>query len=278
MTALARLALPLLALFLAAAVAAEEPRQASGRFSGRSASFEAAGAYAFPSSVGMADEKGVRIAVSNAGFIAEGIDRYYDRRHFIDTYFRDPETQVVYFDFSPSGAYKGMSYQLGPGDGCGFCYDGSVVSTVQLSGGRAKGKVKLAAKPGEAHWDVDIDVPVSSSDYGAALPAGGGDPGKAYAAYHAALATGKADAVKPFLTEDMHEGWAEDGEGIVSSYREEHPEKSFKIVEGWSRGDRALLLVEGETPYMNATSEVQLVKEKGTWRIDNEMMKAKLGG
>jgi hypothetical protein len=278
MTTLSRLALPLLTLVLAAPVAAEEPRQASGSFSGRSSSFEATGAYAFPSPVGMDDEKGVRIAVSNSGFIAEGIDRYYDRRHFLDTYFRDAETLVVYFDFSASGAYKGMSYAFGSGDGCGFCYDGTVVSTLKLAGGRAKGKVKLAPKAGEAHWDIDIDVPVSSSDYGAALPADGGDPGKAYAAYHAALATGKTDAVKPFLTEDMHEGWAEDGEGIVESYREEHPEKSYKIVNGWGRGDRALLLVEGETPYMNVTSEVHLVKEKGTWRIDNEMMKVKLGG
>jgi hypothetical protein len=278
MTALFRLAVPLLALSLAGPVAAEEPRQASGRFASRHTSFEPAGAYAFPSSVGMDDEKGIRIAVSNAGFIAEGIDRYYDRRHFIDTYFRDAETLVVYFDFSPSGAYRGMSYSFGSGDGCGFCYDGSVVSTVQLANGRAKGKVKLAPKPGEAHWDVDIDVPIASSDYGAALPAGGGDPGKAYAAYHAALATGNPDAIKPFLTEEMQEGWAEDRDEIVSSYRNDHPEKSFKIVEGWSRGERALLLVDGETPYMKATSEVQLVKEKGTWRIANEMMKLKLGG
>jgi len=216
--------------------------------------------------------------VSNAGFIGEGIDRYYDRRHFIDTYFRDAETLVVYFDFSPTGVYKGMSYSFGSGDGCAFCYDGSVVSTVQLAGGRAKGKVRLAPKPGEAHWDVDVDVPIASSDYGAALPAGGGDPGKAYAAYHAALATGKPDAVKPFFTEEMQEGWAEDRDEIVGSYRKDHPEKSFKIVNGWTRGERALLLIEGETPYMNATSEVQLVKEKGTWRIDNEMMKVKVGG
>jgi hypothetical protein len=27
-----------------------------------------------------------------------------------------------------------------------------------------------------------------------------------------------------------------------------------------------------------ATSEVQLVKKKGTWRIDNETMKVKVGG
>jgi len=278
MTGLSRLAVPLLTLSLAAPVAAEEPRQASGSFSGRNASFEPTGAYAFHSVVGMDDAKGIRIAVSNAGFIAEGIDAYYDRRHYIDTYFRDAETQVVYFDFALSGAYRGMSYNFGSGDGCGFCYDGTVVSTVQLAGGRAKGKVKLAPKPGEAHWDVDIDVPIASSDYGAALPAGGGDPGKAYAAYHAALATGKTDAVKSFLTEDMQEGWAKDGDEIVSSYRKDHPEKSFKIVNGWVRGDRALLLIEGETPYMNATSEVQLVKEKGTWRIDNEMMKVKMGG
>lgn len=265
------------ALFAAPPLAGASPRQASGAFESKNRSFEPSGAYAFPSEVGMNGEKGIRIAVSNAGFIAEALDGYYDRRYFIDTYFRDAETLVVYFDFATNGAYKGMSYYFGSGAGCGFCYDGAVVSTVRFSGGRAQGKVKLTPKPGEAHWDIDIDVPVASADYGVALPAGGGAPGKAYAAYHAALAGGEPDAVKPFFTQENQEGWAEDRDEIVASYRKDHPDKSYRIVSGWSRGDRALLLIEGASSYMNAKSEVQLVKEKGTWRIANEMMQARLG-
>jgi hypothetical protein len=270
--------LAVLALALATPLAAAEAPQASGSFAGREWTFEPRGAYAFPAEVGMDDEPGIRVAVSNAGFIAAGVDRYYDRQYFIDTFFRDAETLVVYFDFSPKGEYKGMSYYFGSGDGCGYCYDGSVVSTVKIAGGRAKGSVKLPAKEGEAHWDVTFDVPVASGDFGAPLPAGGGEPGAAYAAYHAALGGESPDAVKPFYTEETQAAWAEDRDGILSSYRKDHPDKGYKVVRGWSRGDRALLLVEGENAYMNVSTEVHLVKEKGTWRIDNEMLQAKLGG
>ncbi len=268
----ARFVALLLPLAFAPALGALEPRQANGTFEGKEWNFEPFGAYAFPSKVGMSDEKGIRIAVSNAGFIPEGIDRYYDRRHYLDTYFRDDETLIVYFDFSPSGTYKGMSYYFGSGDGCGFCYDGSVVSTVRLTGGRAKGKVKMAPKNGETYWDIDIDVPIASDDHGTPLPAGGGELGKVYTAYHAAIVNGSSAAVKPFMVGELQSNWANEGDQIASTYRKDHPDKSFRVVKGWSRGDRALLLVEGETSYSKVKTEVQMVKEAGTWRIDNEML------
>jgi hypothetical protein len=272
-----RLASSLIVLSLATALPAEEPRQASGQFTGREWSFEPMGAYAFPSKVGLGDDQGIRIAVSNAGFIADYVDRYYDRQHFIDTYFRDEQTLVVYFDFTPAGVYEGMSYYFGSGDGCGFCYDGSVVSTVRFDGGRAIGSIESAPQDIEAHWKVAVDVPIAPTDHGRELPPGGGEPGTTYSAYHEALATGDASAVKPFYTNDLQAHWETEGETIAASYRQEHPDKSFRIAAGWSREDRALLLVEGETSYGRVRSEVQLVSEGGTWRIDNEMMQFTYG-
>jgi hypothetical protein len=260
------------------ALAADAPRQASGKFDGKNWAFEPMGAYAFPSKVGMDDEKGIRVAVSNAAFVPDALDVYYDRQHAIETYFKDDETLVVYFDFSPTGAYKGMSYYFGSGDGCGYCYDGSVQSTVKVAGGRIKGKVKSPPKEGENAWDIDIDAPVASSDFGAALPADGGEPGQVYAAYHTAIAAWDYDALKKFYTEKSVAEWDAKKEGIVQAYRKDHPDKTAKIVRGWSKGDRATLLVEGETGFdMKATTEVLMVKEKGTWRIKDEMLQAKIG-
>ena len=43
------------------------------------------------------------------------------------------------------------------------------------------------------------------------------------------------------------------------------------------RGDHALLLVEGETSYAKVKTEAQLVKEKGTWRLESETLQIRMG-
>lgn len=270
--------LVLFTLLPALAGAAEAPRQASGKFEGKNWTFEPFGAYAFPSEVGMDDEPGIRVAVSNSGFLAEKLDRYHDRQHVIDTFFADGETLVVYFDFGKNGAYKGMSYYFGSGDGCGYCYDGSVVSTVKIEKGRLKGKVKLAPKPDENSWDIDLDVPVAPDTWGKPLPADGGDPGKAYLAFHAALGAGDKAALAPLLPEDSQAPFKENPEGEMDAYRKDHPDQAAKVVQGWVDGERALLLVHGETHYGKVETEVHLVREKGTWRVSNEVLQMRMGG
>jgi hypothetical protein len=108
---------PLLALLLlagasaagaGAAAAAEAKPQASGRFASSNTSFEALGAYAFPAEVGFDPAPGYRVAVSNAGFVAAVLDRYWDRENAIDSFFVDPETVVVYFHFGKDGKYLGL--------------------------------------------------------------------------------------------------------------------------------------------------------------------------
>ena len=70
----------------------------------------------------------------------------WDRRHVIDDYFRDEETLVAYFHFGKDGKYKGMSYYFASGDGCGFCYDGTVQSTVKIEKGRIDGARRKAQR------------------------------------------------------------------------------------------------------------------------------------
>lgn len=257
--------------------AAEEARQATGKFEGKNWTFEAFGAYAFPAEVGMDDEPGIRVAVSNTGFQTEKLDRYYDREHVIDTFFSDEESLVVYFHFAKNGAYRGMTYYFGSGDGCGFCYDGSVQSTVKIANGRLKGKVRLAPKPDENSWDIDLDVPIAPASYGEPLPAGGGDPGKAYAAYHAALVADDRVALAPLLPEASQVPFKENPAAEVDACRKDHPDQSFRIVKGWTQGDRALLVVQGETSYSRVETEAHLIREKGTWRVSNEVLQVRIG-
>jgi hypothetical protein len=253
-----------------------KPRQAHGSIDGRLWRFEALGAYAFPAEVGFDDEPGIKVAVSNSGFRAEVLDRDYDREHMIDTYFRSDETLVAYFQFSKSGAYQGVSYYFASGDGCGYCYDGSVQSTVKVEGGRIHGGLKHAPEDG-LRFDIRFDVPIAPTDYGDPLPAGGGEPGKVYAALHGPLVAMDAAAARPYFTEAAQADWTDGAAEILESFRKEHPDQSFRVVRGWTRGDRALLLVEGETSYSKVKTEVQMVREKDTWRLASEALQIRMG-
>lgn len=268
-----------LALTLVVPVTAQnEKPQASGKFEGKEWTFEANGAYAFAAEVGMDDEPGVRVAISNSAFSVESMDRYWDREHVIDEFHRDEETLVVWFHFAKDGKYRGMSYQFGQGDGCGFCYDGTVQSTVKIEKGRIHGKLEQAPKPGEVTFDLAFDVPVAPTDYGTPLPADGGEQGKAYAAYHRALDGNSPEALRPLLDAEDAALLKEEGQELLSSLRENHPTKSYKIVKAFTNGDRALLVVEGATSVMNVETEVHLLRLDGTWRIYNEILQVKLGG
>jgi hypothetical protein len=76
---------------------AEAPKEnASGNFLGREWTFEVHGAYAFPGEVGMDDEPGIIVAVSNAGFNTERIDQIWDREWVLDNYHRDENTLLAY--------------------------------------------------------------------------------------------------------------------------------------------------------------------------------------
>ena len=267
----------LIALALAAPVVEADTPQASGTFSSRNWNVKVGGAYAFPAEVGMDDKPGIRVAVSNAGFLPEVINRYFDREHAINTFFADDETKVAYFDFEPNGKYAGMTYYFESGDGCGYCFDGSVVSTVKVAKGRIAGELRLAPKPDEVSFTVTFDVPVAPAGHGTPLPAGFGEPGKVYAAFAKALEEGTPKALKPYLTDKDSASLSEQGDELVRYFHDNHPTKSYIITKGWVDGDRALLLVEGANSYMNVKTEVHLVREKGTWRVDNQIMQVRMG-
>ncbi len=275
------LAASLMVLALAAGVAAQTQPQkeaASGKFDGREWTFEAHGAYAFPGEVGMDKEPGVLVAVSNGTFTIDQMDRIWDRQYAIDTLLRDENTLIVYFHFAKDGKYKGMSYYFASGDGCGFCYNGAVESTVKIEKGRIHGSLKLAEEPNEAFWDIKFDAPVAPSDYGTPLPAGGGEPGKVYAAYHAALNGNAPAALKPMLDDEDNAFLDQDAAGTVDRLRDVHPTKSYQVTKGFVKGDIALLLVDGETEIMKVKNEVHFILLKGTWRVYREIQQVKLGG
>ena len=256
-------------------VAADAP-QASGKFESSKTKFDVGGAYAFWSR-SADDEPLIKVAVSNSGFNVKAFDAFYDPEPVINTMFVDDETAVVYFEFQPNGKYHGLSYYLGPGDGCGFCSDPSVKSSVRIADQHAKGH--LAYKGSDRQFDIDIDVPVAPKEWGQALAADGGEPGKAYRAYNAAMDKGDRKAIFAVLDESNRTTWTKaEGKDDLAGYLDYRAEKihwrlkDARVVSGFVRGDNAVLLVKGSSPVIDHIhGQVTMTRENGAWKISDEV-------
>ena len=114
-------------------------------------------------------------------------------------------------------------------------------------------------------------------DLGAALPADGGDPGKAYLAYLAALKKGDIDALAKTMTNERsaeliaHRNDADFK--MMFAFIQSSALQNPKFVKGNSKGDSATLELSGKDgDGNNATSIATMQKEGGTWRMAKESM------
>jgi hypothetical protein len=260
--------------------AADPSPTAKGRFKSKDVFFDALGAFAFRGKASLDPTKDALIvAVSNAGIRPEIFGRYFDRKRTLEKRLKDNETAIVYFEFSPQGKYRGLSYYLEPGNGCGYCASSEVESSVKLSGGKLAGSLK-SDKEKDRTFDITLDVPLQSDDHGAVLPEGGGAPAKAYLAYHGALVAKDTATLKPFLSEGLLKSYAsfekkEKLDEFLGYLHEEHPVKSVRITKGFSTSSDAVLLIEGESEIGKMTGEVLLLNEKGSWRVHDEVVEMK---
>jgi hypothetical protein len=247
---------------------------AEGSFSSQDLTLEVRSAVAFRGRSFLSDDEALIVAVTNARVHADALADYYDRRRAVEKRIRDDETGVVYFEFRRDGSYRGLSYYFVPGNGCGFCTS-EVASTVRLNGARLSGRLEGREK--ERRFDIALDVPLLSDDHGAALPPDGGAPGAAYLAYHAALVRRDRAQLETLLSLDRQRTWADaqkKGElgGFVDYLASEHPERSARIVRGFVKGDTAVLLLTGDSRLGPLSGEALLMKENGTWHVDDELM------
>lgn len=122
-----------------------------------------------------------------------------------------------------------------------------------------------------------LDLP-GAADLGAALPAGGGDAGKAYLAYSKALAKGDIDALAKIMTQSRadellaHRNDADFKE--MFSFIQGMALKNPKYVNGNSKGDTATLEYSGTDADGGAvTSVVTMQREGGAWKLAKESTK-----
>jgi len=259
----------------AAAETGEAKPAASGSFESGGVSFPVTDAYAFRGKSSMGDETVIVVAITNGGFPREALDHWWDRKQALEKKFKpDADTVLVYLEFSPGGEYQALSYYIGSGNGCGYC-SGGVQSTVKLAGGKLVGGVKSSGK--DRTFDVTLDVPVAGDDHGAALPAGGGEAGRVYLAYHEALKAGDAAGVKKtldeFLLKQMAKGEQNnDVAGFLAWLGGQRYLDTVKVDKGFATADWAALLVSGTGPVGKRKGQVILAHEKAGWRVADEVI------
>jgi hypothetical protein len=268
----------LVSIALSPAPSAPAPGTASGTFEDAKWKVDLAGAYAYRDKSAWDDERRIVVAVSNTPFPPEALDAHYDRGHAIRSLFADDETKVVFFEFDDSGGYHGLSYYFESGDGCGWCFDTKVRSTVRAAGGRLRGNLSYAAE--DFSFQIQLDVPIPPKTWGDPLPADGGSPGKAFLAYAAALEKRDRKAVYALLDADMKARFDEyEKEGRLDGwldYRwtDEHTSlEKIRITGGFVRGDRAVVLFDGSNAFIDHLyGEAILRREGGAWLFHEDMV------
>ena len=265
---------------LCGAVFAQTRTPLSGTFSSKDVTFQIAGGVAFTGKSSLDGQTPViLVAITNTKLNVTAVADFVDRKRAIEHLVKDDETPIVYLEFTPQGRWRGVSYYLASGNGCAYCTT-DATSTVQLAKGRLTGAVKNTEK--DRPFSVALDIEVLSDDHGAALPADGGAPGKAYLAYHAALVKGDANTLKAALSPGNLEVFAraqknKDESGYLSYLADKHPMKAVKITQGWSTAEKASLLIEGESGLGKVRGEVFLVNTKGVWGVDEELVDLVIG-
>ena len=265
------------ALLLASIAAAQT---ASGRFSSRTLELPVAGAYTYWDQASGGNDRVVKVAVSNAEFRADLLDDWHDRGAAVREFFASDTVRVVTFDFDADGKYRGYSYYFASGDGCGWCYDSTVRSTVRGADGRLRGSIAFDGGAGAVAFDVKFDVPIPAKTWGAALPAGGGDPGRVFLAYHKALAAGDAGALKAMSDrhgKDLlakHQTQGDLAEYLDYRWNDMHYRmQTVRVVGGFARGDRAVVLFDGSSKLFDALhGEATLRRDGGSWLVSDELV------
>lgn len=163
-----------------------------------------------------------------------------------------------------------------------FNTSGNGEEQVRVENGRVIGSWKLPPQDffdDTYEADIRFDLPlVELKDPGQPLPAGGGDPGRAYTAYIAAVAKGDVEGIKAAITEgnSWRFSWLEDDNAKARALEDEALHKPVRVTigGGWVEGDRAMLKVEGPGRFGGSyAGRVMMEREGGAWKVASQELR-----
>lgn len=133
-----------------------------------------------------------------------------------------------------------------------------------------------ADKKSGRYYDLTfaLDLP-GAPDLGSALPAGGGDAGKAYLTYLAVLKKGDIDALAKLMTkaraDELLAHRNDKDFKMMFGFIQGQALREPRYVKGNSKGDTATLEYSGKDGDKNdVTSDISMVREGGAWKLAKE--------
>jgi hypothetical protein len=221
------------------------------------------------------------VLLSDKALDAEAVRAGVDcEAHAFEQAVRKGDGALLALNFAPGlklarVSVYGVGFTLG-NDACDGCQ-----STVAYAGDRVKGRVTtskpLALSDSTFTFDVQLDLAKPGPPpAGTPLPAGGGEPAKAFLAYVQAYQSGDYATLQrvlpPGKAEDewgYYDDAAERREAILRDAEMEP--KNAKVLEGTLLGKFALLIVEVPALWGGARQKalVGMSLVDGSWRVDD---------
>jgi hypothetical protein len=158
------------------------------------------------------------------------------------------------------------------------------VALTALTPTHIAGKVSLPADEffGDKYqYSATFDVPVAvvkiaapPPPKGNPLPAGGGEPAKAYLAFDKAVAAGNMAAVKNGVSAEQRKSMDDADFKKMFPLMQALRAKNVKITGGTIDGNTATLLATGKDDSGTTTGKVTMVLEGGAWKVQQEEWKS----
>jgi hypothetical protein len=184
--------LALVPLALLAAAPAPAAGRARGVFTSGELKVDVVDAYAYMGKAEFGDDQVVVVRLAAQPLDHAAIDGALDRVAAFKAQAADSPSMTLQFD-PKTGAWLGSSYYLGQSQGCGYCSAPDVPGArLKLEGGALKGRLVVKASDHAdgkgAGADITFDLPIAGEAKATDLGAEGGEPGRAFAACHTAVA------------------------------------------------------------------------------------------
>ena len=229
-------------------------------------------AYRLPARSGQA----TKVYLTSHPLSCADFDGMFDPDSSISSKMREANGGLVRITINEDGSEAGLYLDMNnPSDSFNVSGSGDFAVTAntdkRIEGSWAtKGPQEFFDKTFEfkMNWAADV---LAGAVTGTALPAGGGDPGKAYLAYVNAVNKKDHKSLKKMLPQNRAESvYASEGsdyfEDSFKWYRESEL-VSAKVLSGWVNGETATLKVEGKLGSGDkAGGYVQMKREGGTWK------------
>lgn len=218
-----------------------------------------------------------RIVFADRPIDAQALKDATDRDDAIDDLLRGAVR--VDLNIEADGSVQNVNTHVGNTSGSQSGSGWYTVSLKRNDGQRVEGTFRSndeGDKQSGRYYDLAfaLDLP-GAPDLGVALPTNGGEPGKAYVAYLAALKKGDIDnlakAMVKTRSDELLAHRNDKDFKMMFSFIQGQALRDAKYVKGHAKGDAATLEYTGKDGDGNATtSNVTMVREGGAWKVAKE--------